>query len=357
MKYIIQVLFIIITFNVCYGQEYKTYTIKTEKGKKIIENKAPLWKENRIELKFYRQIGKEEGNDENYLFNFPLSVAVDSKNNLYVFEAGNKRIQKFDKDLNYIKTIGRKGQGPGEFIIVRSAEIQRDTLYVESESSYKSTISVLTLDGKEIRRINITPISSIFHVTKKGLIISNNNSDEYNYLWRNNRILEGKMLAIYDGNGVFLKKFGDYFDYGNNDANNKNNSMQFVYDENDYIYFYYMYDNRVEKYSPDGEFIYRTYWPFNYDIPVPYKSIEQFNTRGGGIDHKNRIWVRMVNKLLDVKKVKTEDLTFAVFDKDGILLCFVPVPRKETIKIIGDSIFFINQDDTYCIYEYKIIEK
>jgi hypothetical protein len=31
-------------------------------------------------------------------------------------DSGNHRIQKFDKDGNYLQTIGRKGEGPGEFM-------------------------------------------------------------------------------------------------------------------------------------------------------------------------------------------------------------------------------------------------
>jgi len=362
MKYIIQVLFVIITFNVCYGQEFNTYTIKTEKGKKIIENKAPLWKDKRIELKYYRQIGKLEGDNENYLFNLPICLAIDSKNNLYVGEQGNIRIQKFDKDLNYIKTIGREGQGPNEFEIVGIIIIQRDTLYVMS--SFRN-ISVLTLDGKEIRRIHMPMrIARELYVTKTGLIIANFDIDKLNILRRqNNKEIEVmypvvKYPAIYDRNGIFLKEFGSEMDFGNDFANYKLNVWNFVYDESDFLYLYFGYHNRIEKFSPDGEFIYRVTWPVGYKISIPKKrGMEQLITRGGGIDHKNRVWILMVNRLLYVREVKPEDMYFAVFDKEGILLCFVPVPRKESFQIIGDSMFFINRDDTYCIYEYKIIEK
>ena len=360
MKYIIQLYLLFFTFNISYGQEFETYTIKIEDGKKIIENKAPLWKYQKVALFYYRQIGEVEGTDENYQFFYPIQVAIDSKDNLYVVEAGSIRIQKFDKDLNYIKTIGRRGQGSGEFMTIRGIVIQRDTLYVESASTLNSTISVLTLDGKEIRRIRIPTITLGFYITRKGVIISNSNRDKTNYLERNNRILEGKYLALYDNNGVLLKEFGDYFDYGNNEANNKNSTWEFVYDENDFLYVYFWYHNRIEKYSPGGEFIFRATWPFDYKIPIPYKSSGQYNIRGGGIDHKNRVWIRMVNRLLHVSEVKPEDMSFAVFNKDGVLLGFVPVPRKDRVQIIGDSVIFINRgdtrEDTHCIYEYKIID-
>jgi sugar lactone lactonase YvrE/tetratricopeptide (TPR) repeat protein len=46
------------------------------------------------------------GNDE---FNWPIDVAVDATGNLYVSDAENHRIQKFDSNLAYVLTIGTTG--------------------------------------------------------------------------------------------------------------------------------------------------------------------------------------------------------------------------------------------------------
>ncbi|KPK87064.1 hypothetical protein AMJ80_12730 [bacterium SM23_31] len=133
MKYIIQLYLLFFVFNISYSQEFETYTIKIEDGKKIIENKEPLYKYQKVGLFYYRQIGEVEGTNENYQFFYPYCLARDSKDNLYVGETGSIRIQKFDKDLNYIRTIGRRGQGPGEFEKCGEFLIQRDTLYVVSK--------------------------------------------------------------------------------------------------------------------------------------------------------------------------------------------------------------------------------
>lgn len=357
MKYIVQLLILFFTFNISYGQEFETYTIKIEDGKKIIENKAPLWKYQKVALLYYRQIGEVEETDENYQFFYPAYVAIDSKDNLYVGETGGIRIQKFDKDLNYIRTIGREGQGPGEFEIAGQLLIQSDTLYVNSSNYY---ISVLTLDGKEIRRIRLPWIAGEFHVTKTGVIIKNYDTNKLNMLRVKNRVLESKYLAIYDSNGVLLKEFGDKIDFGNNEANYSKNVWDFVYDENEFLYLRFRFHNRIEKFSPDGEFMYRAIWPVDYDIPIPGRGAGQYMIRGSGIDHKNRVWIYMVNRLLTIGDVKPGDMSFAVFSKDGVLLCYVPAPRKDRVQIIGDSMFFINRgdtrEDTHCIYEYKIID-
>ncbi len=44
------------------------------------------------------------------------SICVDDEGNLYVADGKHKRIFKFSKDGEFIKTIGRNGQGPGEFM-------------------------------------------------------------------------------------------------------------------------------------------------------------------------------------------------------------------------------------------------
>jgi hypothetical protein len=53
--------------------------------------------------------------DENYLFYTVWDVQADSRRNIYVLDSGAPRIQKYDKNGKYLQTIGRQGQGPGEF--------------------------------------------------------------------------------------------------------------------------------------------------------------------------------------------------------------------------------------------------
>jgi len=48
-------------------------------------------------------------------FNFPIGVAVDSSDNVYVADLGNRRIQKFDSDGTFITKWGSFGKGDGQF--------------------------------------------------------------------------------------------------------------------------------------------------------------------------------------------------------------------------------------------------
>ena len=90
-------------------------TIEEENSIKVVKNPAkPYYGELTIELEEDLVIGSET--DENYMFYQAGSIAVDNQGNIYIVDSGNQRIQKYDKNGNYLQTIGRKGQGPGEFM-------------------------------------------------------------------------------------------------------------------------------------------------------------------------------------------------------------------------------------------------
>ncbi len=108
--------FIFIVTSACQKQKSGWQgTIEEENGVKVVKNPAePMYGELALELEEDLAIGSLE--DENYSFYRIGGMAVDSQGNIYVVDSGNQRIQKYDKDGNYLQTIGRKGQGPGEFM-------------------------------------------------------------------------------------------------------------------------------------------------------------------------------------------------------------------------------------------------
>jgi len=88
--------------------------IETENGVRVIQNpEEPLYGEIKFELEEDLSIGRDD--DKNYLFYMVRGIALDSQQNIYVTDWGHFRIQKFDKNGNYLQTIGRHGQEPGEF--------------------------------------------------------------------------------------------------------------------------------------------------------------------------------------------------------------------------------------------------
>ncbi len=59
-------------------------------------------------------IGELDGPDE-YLFGWIFSIAVDDDRNVYVFDYQAQHVGVFDSAGNHVETLGRPGEGPGEF--------------------------------------------------------------------------------------------------------------------------------------------------------------------------------------------------------------------------------------------------
>ena len=88
--------------------------IETENGVKVVKNPSdPLYGEIKLKIEEDLVLGSEK--DENYLFYRVWDIAVNDRGDIYVLDSGKYRIQKYDKDGRFLQTIGRQGQGPGEF--------------------------------------------------------------------------------------------------------------------------------------------------------------------------------------------------------------------------------------------------
>jgi hypothetical protein len=82
-------------------------------------------------------IGVREG-DENYMFGNTIYVNADQEGNIYVTDWDRKHVRKFDSHGKYLFTIGKKGQGPGEFSNISVARIDREgNVYVLDVASRK----------------------------------------------------------------------------------------------------------------------------------------------------------------------------------------------------------------------------
>jgi hypothetical protein len=95
--------------------------IKTEEGITVFENpKTPMYEQPVLTLSEDLRIGEEEDRP-GYLFYRISSIVVDSEENIYVSDEGERHIKVFNREGEHLRIIGRPGQGPGE--IGRPAEI------------------------------------------------------------------------------------------------------------------------------------------------------------------------------------------------------------------------------------------
>jgi hypothetical protein len=78
---------------------------------------------------------------------------MDNKGNLYLCDMRACNIKKFSPQGNFLKTIGKKGQGPGEFSMPSQIAVSGNRLFVFDIGNRR--LCCLTLEGEHIRCISI----------------------------------------------------------------------------------------------------------------------------------------------------------------------------------------------------------
>lgn len=129
-------------------------TIETKDGATIVNNpKEPIYKEPVLELTEDLEI-KGSGEIEEQMFQSINTMDVDEEGNMYILDEQAGNIKIFDSSGSFQKTIGRKGQGPGEFgmpislFLTRQNQIivndmgQRKIQFFDKEGNYLKEFSI-----------------------------------------------------------------------------------------------------------------------------------------------------------------------------------------------------------------------
>lgn len=98
-------------------------TIEEVDGFKVVKNpKEPIYGEEVFIIEEEFSIGEAQGTEE-YVFSQIIDIEVDEEENIYVLDFKEANIKVFDKSGEYVRTIGKRGQGPGEIQRPRSIHI------------------------------------------------------------------------------------------------------------------------------------------------------------------------------------------------------------------------------------------
>ena len=142
---------------ISHGQKKKVWrgTIEVNNGITIVKNpKEPMVGEDAFILEAELSIGGAEGKGE-YLFSELGDIAVDDEERIYVLDSKEAHIKIFDSTGKYIKTFGKKGQGPGEMSRPSSLEITPQNEIAVNDSSARK-IHFFTLEGNFSRAVSQT---------------------------------------------------------------------------------------------------------------------------------------------------------------------------------------------------------
>jgi hypothetical protein len=128
-------------------------TIEKIDGITVVKNpKEPMYGEGVFLIKEELSIG-EEGKGEEYFFADARDIAVDEEGKFYILDIHEAHIKIFDKNGKYIKTIGKKGQGPGEMSFPSSIQITpADEIAVNDSAARK--IHFFDLEGNFLHAVS-----------------------------------------------------------------------------------------------------------------------------------------------------------------------------------------------------------
>jgi hypothetical protein len=160
---------VLIIFVACAKQKPKWKgTIEVVDGITLVKNpKEPIYDNDIFHMEEELNIGEAKGKEE-YMFSQIGSIAVDDEERIFVSDWKESHIKVFDKDGNYLMTVGRKGQGPGEFESVTAIQItnQKELMVYDGNSR---RISFFSLDGKLLRSQGTSEIQALnFRLNSEG---------------------------------------------------------------------------------------------------------------------------------------------------------------------------------------------
>ncbi|MFC1734109.1 6-bladed beta-propeller [candidate division KSB1 bacterium] len=361
------------------------YTVEIVDGVRYITNYQPQWGDvPEISLELDCKIGELETEDDNFILFRPNDMYIDRFDNIYVCDSRNFRIQKYNADGEFILTIGRQGQGPGEFP-GRGPErifIDKDTLIVFEQKIFR-----YTLDG-----------DFMYHVEKpagwRDFEYLGNDTYVMAFGWgertNHSRVVSSPMapppptntdykrvsgsyesdniLALLNSDGKVAKEFGTHRKFDDDFVSYCSNTFHSTVDDHGNIYLSFKSYDRIDKYDGSGKHqmtIYRpTAVPEKFErymlnmgrIELPDVRTNMF-AQDIGVDSAGRIWVLNYTIIPEENEMSNQYLEFNVFNDEGILLGSLPLDvPADAMRVFGSSVYIIDTHNEMCVYKYDIVE-
>jgi len=157
---IILIIFNLIICSVCTKQNTEWRgKIEEENGITIVRNpKKPLYTGSHFYLEEDLSLGETKGKEE-YMFS-RIKIEVDEEENIYVLDMKASNIRVFDKHKEFLRTIGGKGQGPGEMQmpVIFQVTPKREVMVYDVVSR---RLTFFSQDGKYLKQISAANIRAL----------------------------------------------------------------------------------------------------------------------------------------------------------------------------------------------------
>lgn len=359
----------ILTFSLIFvlifcGEKKSEYpvTIETIDGVKIVTN--PDFPRDGIvtyELEEELSIGGDV-DDEDYIFHRPFDVKVAADGKIFILDWGDSTFKIYDSDGKYIRTIGGRGQAPGEFErLVFFALGYDENIYVMDSMNHR--LAVLDEQGKYITGFRL----------EEGLP-SEIATDQNNFIYFGIRFQDDEIRRLkilrYNSAGEEIVNFGLFqlvqpvitrIAEGSVTSSTSRHAATTVWkvDREGKLYAGYGDQYQISVYDPAGNLTSkfgREYTPVENKYagkPGQPKYVGVFNTinRRWLFDDNNNIWIEMFTT------DDPEEIVYDVFSPGGIYLMQIKVKHRINQLWGGKAYSLVRDEEGFVsMKRFKLVE-
>lgn len=150
---LLSLVLLVSTFSLSRGEQKPQWkgSITKEGDVVVVKNpKEPLYKGNILAFKEELSFGGAEAKPEQS-FSEIGQILLDEENNIYVLDQKDANIKIFDRAGKYLRTIGKKGQGPGELSLPDRISLMKSKKEIMVSEGARRQLAYFTSDGKFLR--------------------------------------------------------------------------------------------------------------------------------------------------------------------------------------------------------------
>jgi len=338
----------------------------------------------KVQLTLVQTWGGDEEEDDDRIFKDPEGVVVDKNGNVYVSDFGRHQVKVFDKNGKYLRTLGRRGNGPTD--ILNPADLTMDTrgnLVISDQANMR--VQVLSPEGKYIGGFKfLSGWISDFHAAHK--------RDEIVIYSYKKTFLSRKLLSVYDMKGKILREIGKYVNSGE-EIYGECESIDFDLDENDTIYTAYYGTPYLLVFSYAGDVSMLITYEMPYESPkVSFDNVtqnivikgepawsgcaisvdnqkiylvtpkrlrtEKERKEGGGYSVSAKGGGETINKKPEIDSENTDLYRLLVFNPSGKIIAAAQLNVYcNKIYVNGNRLFIIDMEKAFKIFEFKMTFK
>jgi len=316
-------------------------------------------------------IGGEVGGAESVL-NSPLYIKVDSMGNIYVMDWGDVEIKVFSPEGRLVRTIGKKGQGPGEFDTPAQFVLSADgRVFLLSGRQYQ--ISILDRAGTYLSSFKVEGYCADLAVDSHNRVYYTEMLMPEPGAGAQARLLQNKKaLFRTDEKGQERTRLGEYLDVtmlqkvisGNKEGgivqtltSGDSYTTSWLVGPDDRVYLGYNKNYLLDVYGPDWKLLFRfgrEFTPVRHPQFLPDGANPEFFPAFSDyrkfFDDQGDLWLEQY------VEEGVKDHVFDIFSPDGIYLRQVRVPQ--TLYLVrGDKAYSIirAEDEFLVVKRFRLL--